>query len=80
MHLRSINPYVASAIGEWGKAHGTAAHIPLQAAPAPSTDSALPFAGELLFSTAHFGMQKALKKALNRLEFWKHCCNSVVYS
>ena len=33
MHLRSLNPYVMNAIGEWQKQHGLSASVPRAAAP-----------------------------------------------
>ena len=46
MHLRNLNPYVASALGEWSKAQGTLAHVPLQATPAHNSTSTVTFAGQ----------------------------------
>ena len=36
MHLRNMNAYVASALGDWAKVQRIAAHIPLQAGPYPA--------------------------------------------
>ena len=45
MHLRNMNAHVASALGEWSKAQGTMAHVPLQAAPTHNSTSNTTFAG-----------------------------------
>ena len=45
MHLRYMNSYVASALGDWSKAHRRTAHIPLQAGPQPAPDLNQPAAG-----------------------------------
>ena len=51
MHLRSMNPYVQAALGDWGAAGGRALHLPRQFA-AGSAASAAPGAA----GTSSFGM------------------------
>jgi hypothetical protein len=53
MHLTSINPYVASTVGDWENAHGLRPFIPRTCAPLPMTSSR---PEELLSCTSSFGM------------------------
>jgi acyl transferase domain-containing protein len=53
MHLRDVNPYVESTLGDWGKKQGLAAAVPRQAAPAPEQS---PGAGDFAVGTSSFGM------------------------
>ena len=46
MHLRNMNAHVVSALGEWSKAQGTLAHLPLEATPAHNCTSTITFAGQ----------------------------------
>jgi len=46
MHLRNMNAYVASALGDWSKSLRLAPSVPLQAAPCPSPASHLKAAGK----------------------------------
>ena len=46
MNLRNMNAHVASALGEWGKAQGILAHVPLEATPAHNCTSTATFAGQ----------------------------------
>lgn len=45
MHLRNMNTYVASALGDWTKSHHLQPRVPLQAAPHPSAVPELKAAG-----------------------------------
>ncbi len=45
MHLRNMNTYVASALGDWSKSHHLQPSIPLQAVPHPSATPQLKAAG-----------------------------------
>ena len=53
MHLRDVNPYVESTLGDWGKKQGLAAAVPRQSAPAPAQS---PGAGDRAVGTSSFGM------------------------
>lgn len=53
MHLRTVNPYVESTLGDWGKKQGLAAAVPRQAAPAPQVSSGV---GDRVVGASSFGM------------------------
>jgi hypothetical protein len=53
MHLRNVNPYVESTLGDWGKRQGLAAAVPRQAAPAPTQS---PANADCAVGTSSFGM------------------------
>lgn len=53
MHLRNMNPYVDSALGDWGKRAGMQASVARQLGAQPSI---APRAGEVAAGTSSFGM------------------------
>jgi hypothetical protein len=53
MHLRDVNPYVESTLGDWGKKQGLAAGVPRQAMPAPVQSAS---GGDQAVGTSSFGM------------------------
>ena len=67
MHLRSLNPYVSAALGEWGVRHARTAALPRQAAPWVASDPAglVPGASpEALSGASAFGMSGVNAHAL----------------
>jgi acyl transferase domain-containing protein len=65
-HLRTLNPYVATALTDWNRLHGLSANLPMQVSPyvSCSTTSNGNRSGNHFGSTSSFGMSGVNAHAL----------------